>query len=172
VTGVPPFHVDIVIKASENTAAAAAAEVAEDKSAQQLDEWFSEGEAAFHEKFAQTFSAAATATAAGADGSCDSTDSAAAAAAAAAAGDAATVTTTAAAVAVPAVTPYAVTERDHTAAKAALSNLLGSIGYFSGKNIIKGASSDAITSSSSSSSSDAHAESFATRCVVLPKIAL
>jgi hypothetical protein len=162
VTGAPPFHVDIVIRASEYTTAA---EVAEDISAQKLDEWFSEGETAFHDKFAHTFSAA-TAAAAGADGSCASADSSAttAAAATAAAGDAATG-------AVPAVTPYVVTERDHTAAKAALSNLLGSMGYFSGKNIIKGAGLDAI-SSDSSSSSDAHAESFATRCVVLPSIVL
>eukprot|EP00953_Heterococcus_sp_UTEX-ZZ885_P017068 9571-Heterococcus_DN1.PRE.1 len=44
------------------------------------------------------------------------------------------------------------------------------MGYFSGKNIIKGAGLDAISSgSSSSSSSDAHAESFATRCVVQPR---
>jgi hypothetical protein len=158
VTGAPPFHVDIVIRASEHTTAA---DVAEDISAQKLDEWFSEGEEGFHHKFAHTFSAA-TATA-GADGSCASADSAAATATAAA-GDAA-------AVAVPAVAPYVVTERDHTAAKAALSNLLGSMGYFSGKNMIKGAGLDAISSGSSSSSA-AHAESFATRCVVLPAIAL
>eukprot|EP00953_Heterococcus_sp_UTEX-ZZ885_P042344 21522-Heterococcus_DN1.PRE.2 len=137
-----PLSCRYCIRAYENTAAAEVA--AGETSAQQLDKWFSEGEAAFQERFAQIFSA----TTAAAAGNCASTDSAAATA-----GDAA-------AVAVPVVTPYVITERDHIAAKASIGNLLGSMRCFSGKTIIKVAGSDAI--SSGSGSSDAHAESFAT----------